>query len=78
MVVPRKIFLATDSRFKLISNYIDIGFELGLNPRQFIDIETPNGKPSRPDVDMKLGASWQLNKNNLLKFKIDPKAISFV
>jgi len=78
LVVPRKIFLAVDPRYKLISNYIDLAFEIGLNPKRFVDA-MPSNTPADSSVarvedipvDMRLGGSWQLNKNNLVKFKVD-------
>jgi len=81
LVVPRKIFLAVDSRYKLISNYVDLAFEIGLNPKRFTEsmpANTANQMLRAQDipVDMRFGGSWQLNKNNLLKFKVDQNSFS--
>ena len=85
LVVPRKIFLAVDPRYKLISNYIDLAFEIGLNPKRFVDA-MPSNTPADSSVarvedipvDMRLGGSWQLNKNNLVKFKVDQHSFTYV
>ena len=78
LVVPRKILMAVDSRYKLISNYIDLAFEIGLNPQRFTSSAPPNSNSHSQNipVDMRFGASWQLNKNNLVKFKVDQDSVS--
>ena len=72
-VVPRKVLVAVDSRYALISNYVDIGFEATMNPKQFLEEGNNN---SQFPLEMSLGASWQINKNNLLKFRVNPQGIS--
>lgn len=73
LAVPRKVFLAIDERYKLITNYVDVGVQFGFDPRYFID---SNFQSNSSPIDLKIGASWQINKNNLVKVKMDSKCVS--
>lgn len=55
-----------------ITNYIDFGFEL---QSRVEDVETSNGLP---DSTFQVAASWQANKNFLLKGKAGPLSSSMV
>lgn len=55
-----------------ITNYIDFGFEL---QSRVEDVETSNGLP---DSTFQVAASWQANKNFLLKGKAGPLSSSIV
>lgn len=75
LAIPRKVFMAVDSRHKLITNYVDIGVQLGFDPRYFMDATQLNSSQPSP-LDMKIGASWQINKNNMIKARMDPEGVS--
>jgi len=75
LVIPRKVFMAIDERYKLISNYVDFGFVLDVNPKKFLE-ETTQATEHMPPMDVKLVGSWQLNKSNMFKAKIGPEEIA--
>ena len=76
IVVPRRIFIATDSRFKLIHNYIDIALQLSFNPKDFIVQPEASDALSHP-VNVSMAASWQINKNNMAKVQVGTSSASY-
>src|SRR5207244_4165961 len=62
-----------------INNYIDLGMEViykNNTSQQHLSSSSSSSASSTLSQSLRFGASWQINKNNLIKFRIDSNNIS--